>query len=426
MLEVIARVFFTFVVICYFCYLLPTRFRNKLVLAIPAFVYLIGTAISYNLIGNSTINFITNFAAILFFLCFFKNPEAGIFYCLIMEVMMLFSDGFLYYIVKMICNLRGIILEDIPNHKLNLYIAAYVLWLVLAYLCVRKFRALQQYDIPKLYWLCFSTIPVCSIYLLFHLYTVYVPDTIMTVGNILAIFVIAAMNIVNIHLYSAAIRYYATKLENQTLMERVHLSTQKQSSLVDAYKNIQIIRHNIKNDLVPILTAIGEKQYEVAEDKLREIIGEADRDIFVSNTGVNFIDDMIDYKASIARENNIVFNVVSKLDEIFKLNYLDISSIIGTALDNAIDACLQVVEHRVVDICVTSRAGLFMFRISNPRNSGILPDEAGGLQSTKQDGAEHGFGLVSIKKLVEKNRGQLRIEYPEGRFDISVVFLKMS
>lgn len=423
MIDLIVKLLGNIAILGYLAYLLPFRFRNKLLLGIPLLILFMPDILwNYLQLGSSLI-LLTNTVPFLIVLCFFKNYKAGIFYFLIYQVTTMFADSIVFILVSLFLNLQARDIGDMPEYYTPICATLMVVLItVLLFFYAKRFKALQGYDVPKAYWFYFSAIPLCSVYMMFHCLAQYQKSPKTGPETLVAITVLLAINFINLYTYSDAIKHYATRLANQSLMEQVNSFAQKQNSLVEAHKNLRTIRHSIKNDLIPVITAIDEKQYAIADERLREIIGEVDTDLFVSRTGIGFIDDMINYKASIASKSGIDFKVMSKLDAVLKLDYLDVSSIIGTALDNAIEACTHVTGAKTVDISVMSQAKLFMMKISNPRNNDIHPDGAGGFLSTKPDGSEHGFGLTGIKKLVEKNSGELRIEYPENKFEISIVF----
>ncbi|HSH34949.1 GHKL domain-containing protein, partial [Schnuerera sp.] len=58
--------------------------------------------------------------------------------------------------------------------------------------------------------------------------------------------------------------------------------------------------------------------------------------------------------------------------------------------------------------------------ISNPTLFNPI-DEEGKLETTKKDSKNHGFGIKSIKGVVEKYDGILNYEYNEGKFILNIM-----
>lgn len=98
-------------------------------------------------------------------------------------------------------------------------------------------------------------------------------------------------------------------------------------------------------------------------------------------------------------------------------------SLLGNALDNAAE-CLKTVDDRqkrIIEVQIKRVNGMVLVRIANyiPH----VPVFSGGLPvTTKDDGANHGFGLKSIRSIAEHYGGAMRISADGGRFVLSVLF----
>ncbi len=100
-------------------------------------------------------------------------------------------------------------------------------------------------------------------------------------------------------------------------------------------------------------------------------------------------------------------------------------SLFGNALDNAIE-CLMMVddaEKKTVDVEVRKVNEMTMVRISNYSPFAVKL-ERGMPATTKSDKANHGYGLKSIRNIVERYDGSMRIETKDERFVLTVLFPK--
>ena len=91
-------------------------------------------------------------------------------------------------------------------------------------------------------------------------------------------------------------------------------------------------------------------------------------------------------------------------------------SLFSNALDNAGEACRRLPEA-AREVCVKSRAqkGLFCLEVTNPTvgaQKNLL------LQTSKADKENHGFGLRSMKEVVERNHGAMEIRAEGERFEV--------
>lgn len=102
---------------------------------------------------------------------------------------------------------------------------------------------------------------------------------------------------------------------------------------------------------------------------------------------------------------------------------LDLISIVGNLLDNAIEAAEKVGKNKYV-ICKMYMGNEGHFLVMEFYNSYIVPfiKEKERYISTKRNPENHGIGLHTVEKLVEKYGGIMRIEAGEEEFSVKIVF----
>jgi two-component system sensor histidine kinase AgrC len=87
----------------------------------------------------------------------------------------------------------------------------------------------------------------------------------------------------------------------------------------------------------------------------------------------------------------------------------DLCVLLGNALDNAIEASQKVAaESKTVDLLIRQDKGVFQIRVQNPY--AVSPSFVNGsFHSSKGDPQNHGFGIASMKQIVDKHSGNLLI-----------------
>ncbi len=90
---------------------------------------------------------------------------------------------------------------------------------------------------------------------------------------------------------------------------------------------------------------------------------------------------------------------------------LDLISILGNLLDNAIEATSQCENNRRIKVRIYMAQGghICVTKITNPF-CGILSKQGEDFLTTKADKTMHGIGLKSVKKIVKKYGGILDIQ----------------
>lgn len=143
----------------------------------------------------------------------------------------------------------------------------------------------------------------------------------------------------------------------------------------------------------------------------------------VIKTGNNALDVSIAEKALICNKNNI--SLTCMIDGA-KLNFIDDSDIyalFGNALDNAIEYLTNFVENekRFIRIKSKEQNGLYILRVENYLKDKIELEN--GLPKTiKIDKNFHGFGVKSIKTIVESYKGEFFITQEDNLFSINMIF----
>lgn len=102
---------------------------------------------------------------------------------------------------------------------------------------------------------------------------------------------------------------------------------------------------------------------------------------------------------------------------------LDLISIVGNLLDNAIEAAEKTEKDKYV-ICNMYMGNENHFLVMEFRNNYIVPliKEKERYISTKRDSGSHGIGLHTVKKLVERYGGIMRIVAGEQEFSVEIIF----
>ena len=95
----------------------------------------------------------------------------------------------------------------------------------------------------------------------------------------------------------------------------------------------------------------------------------------------------------------------------------------GKGTDNALEAVMRVDKsRRIVGLTIKSEGGLVSVTLSNYFDGNI--DLSGGLpKTTKEDAALHGYGVRSIKDIVEKYGGDMYISTKGGIFSLNMLFM---
>ena len=177
--------------------------------------------------------------------------------------------------------------------------------------------------------------------------------------------------------------------------------------------------HDLRHQVAALRVIEKAREREAVIDSLEEAVMIYDQ---AYKTGNEVLDTVLTEKGLVCSQNHIALSCIADGSLLEGMNAVDIYTLFGNALDNAIEASMKLPEERrMIDVHVHQKLGLKLIIISNPTPE--ITMEEGKLPSTsKEDRQDHGFGLLSIKTIVEKYDGVFSVETRGGMFILRCAF----
>lgn len=194
---------------------------------------------------------------------------------------------------------------------------------------------------------------------------------------------------------------------------------EKENSMLEFRK----AKHDLKNQLIFLLERCEKKEYKEVELFLEQLIEKAPFDsLTISKTDNSVVDALVNYKYTIAKRFGIEFIVKLEIPMILPFENADMCIILGNALDNAMEANIRAdIEKRYVKLNMRMDTTNLIIVIENSFNGQISKDKKGRILTIKTNKINHGFGLDSIQKVVNKYHGFMKISYTETVFTIEIL-----
>ena len=140
----------------------------------------------------------------------------------------------------------------------------------------------------------------------------------------------------------------------------------------------------------------------------------------------------MNYYAHLAEKEKIAFTVSGKLAENMHLEMVDITTMVGNILQNAVEAAVQAVVPKIRVELVEHRKEIFITVSNSVRRAGVKRDfyMTSKMMTSKMDRENHGLGLKNVTAAVEKYHGEYymesTVENGEDTFQISIAIPKES
>ncbi len=177
--------------------------------------------------------------------------------------------------------------------------------------------------------------------------------------------------------------------------------------------------HDMKNFLLYLRSNGQEQEMDASIDRLLESIEPYGTKI---STGNSVLDVILSEKLALCAQKEIVCVPYVDGTLLNFLNPLDLCTLVGNALDNAIESCSQIVDptRRLIHLHTVRRGETVLFAVRN--TFAQRPDLQNGLPtSTKADAANHGYGLRNMRYLAEQYGGMLSCQLEGEEFVLTIL-----
>lgn len=177
--------------------------------------------------------------------------------------------------------------------------------------------------------------------------------------------------------------------------------------------------HDMKNQIDVIRSEQDPRQKAAYLDELEGSIAE-----FASHrkTGNGVLDILLTGKAAYCTDHGIQLTCVANGALLDFMSVIDITSIFGNALDNAIESAARIANlgSRLIRVAVFAQGELLMIRIENTFDGQIRVVE-GQPRTIKADPVNHGYGLRNIRTAAEKYGGIMTFEASDSWFSLRIL-----
>lgn len=213
------------------------------------------------------------------------------------------------------------------------------------------------------------------------------------------------------------------KIEKELLRLQLQRQQDEMMILERQYKNMCILRHDHNNKISCVNTLLSEEKYLDAKKYVKKLLGANASEIrshIQSSSSV--IDAVINEKFEKAEQKNIEVSCRITIEIPDYLEY-DLSILLANLLDNAIEACEKNTLSSQVILTIIEVAGYCKVVVKNTIQDSVL-EKNQQLDSCKENKIEHGWGLKSVREIVEKHEGMIDIYEKNGMFIVSTLLIK--
>ena len=242
---------------------------------------------------------------------------------------------------------------------------------------------------------------------------------------LLCAILINACILLALHLVRAHTAEQRLLLDNQALRQTLH---QKQREYERSSEMIALINqksHDLKYQIAALKqTGNADVRNKYIQD-LEETVDLYDRQF---QTGSPVLDTILIEKSLLCRNKGILLKCQADGSLLSFLDVVDLYTILGNALDNAIEYLSSLSEPEnagenlfPINVFAYQEKQMIVLRIEN-YYEGSTAEEGQFPASTKENNGYHGFGLKGLQDIVQKYHGVLQIRTDVPLFLLTIIF----
>ena len=217
-------------------------------------------------------------------------------------------------------------------------------------------------------------------------------------------------------------RYLADNLDMEKRLSDIRDDYDKQQEMAEEIRRIQqqigLLKHDMKNHTLVILSYLEENKTEEARQYAGEILDKLNRMYTYVNVGNSLLSYIINSKLSMAKEQGIEIKAEIENLSFSYMDSVDFSSLLNNMLDNAVNGALES-GGKKLEVNIVSEKGFDVITVKNSIDGSVLKDNPELATSKEEPG--HGYGMKQMKAVTEKYEGNIDIYEKDGMFIVRVM-----
>ena len=182
--------------------------------------------------------------------------------------------------------------------------------------------------------------------------------------------------------------------------------------------SLQIKCHDLKHQIAAIRSKTEQENFHKYLDRLEDSIIEYGTVVECGNETINVV---LTEKNILCSTCGVKFSYIIDGTLFNFMSEMEIYSLFGNALDNALESCTKVTDpaRRVISLKAAARGDMVILHVENAFQEAL--NMVDGMPQTTKKGSGHGFGLRSIQSIAETYSGMASVQTEEGLFKLTVI-----
>lgn len=206
--------------------------------------------------------------------------------------------------------------------------------------------------------------------------------------------------------------------DNEEMHNFIHNKMQYYQMSRDGIVSLQIKCHDLKHQIAAIRTRAAWESLDEHIQQLEDTIIEYGTVVECGHEAINVV---LTEKNILCSTCGVKFSYIIDGTLFGFMSEMEIYSLFGNALDNALESCSKVsdAEKRVISLKAAQRGDMVVLHVENFFEAAL--NMVGDMPVTTKKESGHGFGLRSIREIAEKYNGVATVQAEGNIFKLTVV-----
>ena len=386
------------------------------------------------------LSLITTAITVFFFISgvwFYKFSTLGILLWLVSAVLIFHltirgSHFEIFFIVLVVLNLyvniiaiAKIISEvlQVMNPAIQSAIAAGVLIAyipLLWFLMFKLYKQVIEFNISFSFWKYIWIIPALTYFVFFIKFVkdYWIKNAPIGTGDIvfsiLWSFTTYVLFVVTLLMLIQAYKGITAEEKNQMIASQLRMQEIQYQRMLEQIEETARLRHDLRHHLISIGGFAENGDLPGLKGYLAELIPETSLNDKISVCQNHVSDVILQYYTGMAKKCGTKVSLTTDIPEFVSVSDIDLCMIFGNLMRNALEACEEQKEgEKTIDVRAEMKGSQMAVMIRNSYTNEVRI-ENGEFSSTKHEGKA--IGLSSVKRVVEKYQGSMKVDYEQGQF----------
>lgn len=202
--------------------------------------------------------------------------------------------------------------------------------------------------------------------------------------------------------------------ERALLRQQMEIQTGSILALEKSYRAQRQATHEFRSQLQTIHDLLARDAKEEALRYVEQLQGMQTTRVFAVNTHHPILDAVLNQKYQAAKELDADFQF--RVNDLSRLE-LETDALVvlfSNLLDNAVEGCARLPEGRMIRCSILLSDSLYI-SIRNTSPAVVMHGKE--IPTTKEPKHEHGFGLISVRRILEDLGAEYTFHYSDGWFE---------